>query len=295
MASLKTKFKAIAGGLCLSFAVAAATPQQAEAKRGYNPPSSHIVIKADTGEVLLKNKPDALRHPASLTKIMTAIMVFDALEAEKLTSDQKITISKRAASMEPSKIGLKPGSTIAVEDALKIIAVKSANDIAVALAEAVGGTEEKFAEMMTERAKELGMKNTMFANASGLPAKKQRTTARDMALLSQCLIRDYATYYDYFSLESVTYKGKTYRTHNRLMTTYPGMDGIKTGFIRASGFNLAASTIQKGERLIAVIFGGKSSKVRNRDMKKLLDSSFQILEQQRKTAQKKSAQSQQTL
>lgn len=234
-----------------------------------------IVIEADSGEVLHAASADARNFPASLTKMMTLYMTFDALNAGKLTLDQRLKVSTRASGMAPSKLGLQPGETIRTEDCVLALVTKSANDCAVVLAEAIGGTETEFARMMTDRARAIGMTRTTFRNASGLPNAGQLSTARDMARLAQALIQDHKKYYPYFSTRQFTYKGVTHGNHNRLMARYAGMDGLKTGFIRASGFNLAASAVRDGRRLIAVVFGGETAAWRDRHLADLLDKAFE--------------------
>ncbi|MEQ8354214.1 MAG: D-alanyl-D-alanine carboxypeptidase family protein [Kiloniellaceae bacterium] len=233
-----------------------------------------IVVDADTGQVLHAVNADTRNYPASLTKMMTLYMVFEALEKGRLTLDQELPVSKRASGMPPSKLGLKRGDTIKLEDAILALATKSANDVAVVIAEALGGKETTFAQMMTQRARELDMSRTTFRNASGLPNRGQKSTARDMARLAKALMEDYPQYYHYFSVRSFAYKGRTYRSHNGLLKRYKGTDGIKTGYIRASGFNLVSSVERDGRRLIAVVFGGKTARSRDRHMVKLLDRGF---------------------
>jgi D-alanyl-D-alanine carboxypeptidase len=233
-----------------------------------------IVIDASTGYVISEKNPDERLFPASLTKMMTLYLAFEAMSQGTLNKNQYIPVSRRAAAQEPSSLGLKPGDTIRVEDVILGIATKSANDCAVALAEAVGGSEDRFARAMTIKARQLGMNNTHFVNASGLHNRSQFSSARDMAALSQALIRDYPRYYRYFSTASFNYEGNTYFNHNKLMSSYQGMDGLKTGYVYASGFNLASSAVRDGTRLIGVVFGGKTARVRNQIMKKLLDNSF---------------------
>ena len=233
-----------------------------------------IVIDAETGEVLRSRNADIRRYPASLTKMMTLYLLFEAVDNGKLSLDSKLKVSKRAAGQSPSKLGLRAGSTIRVEDAIKALVVKSANDIAVVVAEALGGTEVEFARKMTRKAKALGMSRTDFRNASGLPNRKQRSTARDMARLAQALMRDFPHRYHYFDDERFRYRGREHRSPNRLLGRYRGMDGIKTGYIRASGFNLVASAERNGRRVIAVVFGGKTSRSRNAHMSNLLDLGF---------------------
>ena len=233
-----------------------------------------IVIDADTGTVLRARYADKRLHPASLTKMMTLYMTFEAIERGKLGKNQRIWVSPHAASMVPSKLGLKPRSTIKVEDAIYSLVTKSANDAAVTLAEAIAGTESQFALAMTRKAHQLGMRNTRFKNASGLHHPSQVSTARDMAKLSQALIKHYPQYYKYFSTNNFSYKGHSYHNHNRLMKSYTGMDGIKTGYVAASGFNLAASAVRNNRRLIGVVFGGRTSKSRNAHMASILDEGF---------------------
>lgn len=233
-----------------------------------------FVMDADTGMILHQRHADKILHPASLVKMMTLMMTFDAIENGQLRLRDRVVISRHAASMVPSKLNLPPGSTIRVEDAIYALVTKSANDVAVALGEKIKGTESRFAAYMTSKARAIGMSNTRFTNASGLHDPNQVTTARDMAKMSQHMIRHYPQYYHYFSTRKFTYRGQTYRNHNRLMETYTGMDGLKTGYINASGFNLAASAVRNNRRIIGVVFGGRSSSTRNSHMKKLLDEGF---------------------
>ncbi len=235
---------------------------------------SAIVIDADSGRVLYARNAENQRYPASLTKMMTLYLAFEALEKGRLKPGQRLKVSKRAQGMPASKLGLKRGSTITVQDAILSLVTKSANDAAVVLAEAMGGTEVEFAKLMTAKARQLGMTKTAFRNASGLPNRRQLSTARDMAALAQALIRDYPQHYHVFSATSFKYNGRRYRNHNRLLKTYAGTDGIKTGYIRASGYNLVASTVRRGKRLIAVVFGGKSARSRDSHITKLLNQGF---------------------
>src|SRR3546814_155343 len=200
-----------------------------------------LVLDADTGTVLFERHAGAQRHPASLTKIMTLYMLFDAIEDGKLSLKDRLKVSAHASRQQPSKLGLRPGETIRVEDAIRALVTKSANDVAVVVAEALGGTEAKFARRMTERAHRLGMRSTTFRNASGLHHPAQVTTAYDMAMLALAVRRDFPTEYEYFSTASFTWKGHQYHNHNKLLGHYEGTDGIKTGYIGASGFNLVAS------------------------------------------------------
>lgn len=239
-----------------------------------NPLYASFVMDADTGVILSQSYANKKLHPASLTKIMTLLMAFEAVENGSLRLTDRIRISPRAAGMAPSKIGLKAGSTIKVEDAIYALVTKSANDIAVAVAEHLGGTESNFARMMTARAHEIGMTNTTFRNASGLHDKYQISTARDMAQLARLVINDYPQYYRYFGTKNFTYQGYSYHNHNRLMDSYKGMDGMKTGYIGPSGFNLVASAVRNDRRVIGVVFGGRTAKTRNAHMAKLLDRGF---------------------
>ncbi|WP_366657152.1 D-alanyl-D-alanine carboxypeptidase [Fodinicurvata sp. EGI_FJ10296] len=256
-------------GLVILLAIAmAGTPANA------NPRYAAFVMDAATGEVLHARYADRPLYPASLTKMMTLYMAFQALDRGDLTMDQRITVSRFAASEPPSKLGIPAGGTIRVQEAIYSLVTRSANDIATAMGEALGGSEARFAQLMTQEARRLGMSNTTFRNAHGLPDTQQISTARDMALLSQALMRDFPHYFHYFSTRSWTYGGSTYRNHNHLMSSYEGMDGLKTGYIRAAGFNLAATAIRGNLRLIAVLFGGQTADRRNRAVRDLLDNSF---------------------
>ena len=241
-----------------------------EVLRGY----SSIVIDAQTGTVLSEDNADAERYPASLTKMMTLYLVFQALHNGKLTLDTRLPVSAHAAEQSPTKLGLRPGEQVAVRDVILGMVTRSANDAAVVAAEALGGTEDHFGQMMTDQARRLGMTNTNFHNASGLPDPLQTTTARDIARLSRALIRDYPQYYTYFSTPEFTFAGQRITNHNHLISWYEGADGIKTGFINAAGFNLAASAVRDGRRLIGVVLGGPSPFARDRYMAKLLDAGF---------------------
>lgn len=252
------------------FSAAGILPTEAKENKRY----ASIVIDADTGLVLSQSNADKPLHPASLTKIMTLLMAFEAMEQGRLSPRDRIRISKHAAGMVPSKLGLNPGSTIKVQDAIYAIVTKSANDVAVALAERLGGTETNFARMMTNRARQLGMANTTFTNASGLHDPRQYSSARDMAMLARFVINTYPSYYRYFSTANFTYQGHSYHNHNRLMETYKGMDGMKTGYVGPSGFNLVASAVRNDRRLIGVVFGGRSAASRNSHMANLLDNGF---------------------
>lgn len=236
-----------------------------------------IIMEADSGRVLYEINADTRNHPASLTKMMTLYMLFEALEAGHLTLDDKLKVSRRAANMPASRLGLRRGQSIRVKDAILALVTKSANDVAVVVAEALGGSEKEFARLMTEKAKALGMSRSKFRNASGLYNKGQLSTARDMAILSRALIQDFPKRYKLFATESFRYKGRRYRNHNRLLRNFDGADGLKTGYIRAAGYNLAASAKRDGRRVIAVLFGGKSARSRNRQVAKLLTQGFRKL------------------
>ena len=273
----------VAATIGLVIGVMAAGPAKAAAPKApakaaapkYTPPRyAAIVIDADTGTVLHAVAADEQTYPASLTKMMTLYLTFEALTQHRLQLEHRLPISEHAASMAPSKLGLKPGATIRVEDAILGIVTRSANDAAVVLAEGLGGSEEAFARMMTERARGLGMHRTVFQNASGLPDANQVTTARDMAVLGRALIYDFPQYYPYFSTRSFVFAGHVQPSHNHILDTYEGADGIKTGFIRASGFNLVASAKREGHRLVGVVFGGQSQPWRDHQMARLLDQGF---------------------
>ncbi len=257
--------------LCLVaiISIISLTPSSADA-RTY----TAMIIDGDTGETLHEYRPDHKVYPASLTKIMTLYMVFDALENGKISLSTRMKVSKRAWGQAPSKLGLKVGETITVKDAILALVTKSANDVAVVVAEHLGGTEIKFAQMMTTEARRLGMSRTTFRNASGLPNRGQMTTARDMITLAVALRKNYGSYYHYFSTQKFRYGNRTYGNHNNLLASYYGTDGIKTGYINASGFNLVASVNRNGKRLIGVVFGGRTARTRDDQMKKLLDQAY---------------------
>jgi D-alanyl-D-alanine carboxypeptidase len=239
-----------------------------------NPLHASIVIDANTGEVLHALHADASRYPASLTKMMTLYMLFEALKQGKLTLDTRMRTSAHAASMPSTNINLQTGDSIRVRDAIPALIVRSANDVATVVAETLGGTEANFSRMMTDKASKLGMSSTTFRNASGLPSNEQKTTARDMATLSTRLMKDFPQHYHYFSTQSFTYKGITYNSHNRMVRNTHGVDGLKTGFIRAAGFNVATSAKRGNRRVIAVVMGGTTAAFRDQQMAQLLDRSF---------------------
>ena len=234
------------------------------------PKYAGIVIDANSGKVVYSRNADARRYPASLTKIMTLYVLFEEVNAGRMTKSTRLEVSARAAGQAPSKLGLKPGETISVDDAIRALVTKSANDVAVVVAEAIGGTETAFARRMTETARRIGMKRTTFRNASGLPDPGQVTTARDMATLGLRLQRDFPKWYPYFSIRSFSFRGKTYRSHNRLLGRFQGTDGIKTGYTRASGYNLTSSVRRDDKHVVGVVLGGRTGASRDRQMQALL-------------------------
>ena len=246
----------------------------ATADRGYAASYSAMVVDGHTGKILYSRQGDARRYPASLTKIMTLYLLFDYMEAGKFHANSPLSVTKNASMQAPSKLGLKPGQTIKVRDAIRALVTKSANDVAVVIAENIAGTEARFAKLMTAKAHKIGMRRTVFKNASGLPNKKQVTTARDMITLANSLMNSHPVRYAYFKQKYFKYKGKKYRNHNRLLFDYKGTDGIKTGYTRASGFNLLANVRRGDKHLIAVVFGGKTAKRRNAVMKSILNKSL---------------------
>ena len=230
-----------------------------------------IIVDANNNNVLYSQSADAPRSPASLTKIMTLYVLFAYMRAGRFSPDTPLKVSKHAASQAPTKLYLKPGETIAVKDCIHALVTKSANDAAVVVAENIGGTEENFARIMTQTARNLGMKNTTYRNASGLPNDQQLTSARDQAILAMHIMRDYPEYYGVFETKYFDYKGRKYRNHNRLLFSYKGTNGIKTGYTRASGFNLTASVERGDKHLVGVVLGGASSASRNAAMVSLFD------------------------
>ncbi len=274
---------------CLSLtaivAVLALTNDAAEARRhkrshgrlasissSYDPPYAAIVVDAKNGGVLHAANPDAPRHPASLTKIMTLYLLFERLESGKITLETQMPVSEEASSQAPTKLGLRPGDMLKVEDAIGGLVTKSANDAAVVVAEALGGSVDEFARAMTRKARALGMKNTTYRNANGLPNDEQITSARDQALLGIAIQERFPKYYRYFSTRSYTYRGNAMRNHNHLLGMVEGVDGIKTGFTRDSGFNLVTS-VKRGPRfIVAVVLGGRSAGSRDAKMRDLIET-----------------------
>jgi D-alanyl-D-alanine carboxypeptidase len=259
-----------------------ATPVQARHWRHYRVYASHqaapardpafaaIVVDANSGRTLYAASESEPRHPASLTKVMTLYLLFEQLEKGRLSLDSPISMSAHAASQAPSKLGLEPGETICVENAIKAIVTRSANDVAVAIAETIGGDEESFAQMMTRKAHALGMAHTTYVNASGLPDDRQLTTARDLTLLGRAVQERFPHYFRYFSTQSFDYAGETIGNHNHLLGRVDGVDGIKTGYTRASGFNLLTSVHRGGRSLVAVVMGGPTAGARDRFMESLI-------------------------
>jgi D-alanyl-D-alanine carboxypeptidase len=238
---------------------------------------SAILVDADNATVLYSEDAEQVRHPASITKVMTLFLAFDALDRGRLRLDDRITMSAHAASQKPSKLGLPVGQSISVEDAIRVIAVKSANDVAVALAERLGGSEANFARMMTAKARMLGMRQTNFANATGLPDPAHFTSARDLALLAVAMLRQHPDRYPYFSTRTFEWGRQKMANHNHLLGNVYGVDGIKTGYTVDSGFTLCASAKRDGRRLIAVVMGEPSGAIRDRHVATLLEAGFTTL------------------
>jgi D-alanyl-D-alanine carboxypeptidase len=236
---------------------------------------SAIVMDARSGEVLLDDHGEEMRYPASLTKMMTLYMVFDALQHGEMTLDTRLVASRNAARQPPSRLGLRRGNSINVDQAIRAIAVQSANDVATMVAERLSGSESRFAAAMTARARTLGMTETRFVNASGLPDPLHHSTAHDMAVLAQALWRDFPQYYGYFQTESFSWGRRYSRNHNHLLGQVQGLDGIKTGYTRASGFNLATSTERNGRRVIVVVLGGETAAARDSQVAYLIDGAFE--------------------
>jgi D-alanyl-D-alanine carboxypeptidase len=240
----------------------------------YNPPTASIVVDANSGKVLEASNADAPRHPASLTKMMTLYLLFERLEAGKLSLSSELPVSAHAAAQAPSKLGLKPGDSIRVENAIRAIVTKSANDIAVVIGEAIGGSESNFARMMTAKAHALGMLHTTYRNASGLPDDAQVTSARDQALMGRALRDRFPQYFHYFATRSFEFRGRTVRGHNRLLGNVAGVDGIKTGYIRESGFNIVSSVHRGSRYLVAVVFGGRTARARDARVESLIEATI---------------------
>ena len=241
-----------------------------EARESYSPAFSSIIVDGNSGATLSANNPDASRHPASLTKIMTLYLLFERLEAGKMKLDTEMDVSEHASEQAPTKLDLRPGQTIRVEDAIKGLVTRSANDAAVVIAETIAGDEGDFAKLMTRKARALGMVKTVYRNASGLPDDEQVTTARDQATLGRAIQDRFPRYYRYFSTTAFSYHGHSIRNHNRLLGNVEGVDGIKTGYTRASGFNLVTSMRRGNRHLVGVVLGGRSGGSRDATMRGLL-------------------------
>lgn len=274
-AAFRRRFLAalVLGGVVLTPALGAPPPI---AQSSDNSRYASIVVDAASGEVLFSRFADARRYPASITKVMTLYLTFEALESGKVKLTDNLTVSPRAASQPPSKLGLAAGQSISLDDAMKATAVRSANDMAVVLAEHIGGSEAQFTARMTAKARELGMDHTRFTTANGLPDTRQATTARDLSILSRAVMRDYPQYYRYLGLHDWYFNGRDYRNTNGLLATGRGYDGIKTGFTNASGYNLAASSVRDGKRIITIVMGGRSTASRNAHVAELMDTGFEV-------------------
>jgi|FEC22Drversion2_1045045.scaffolds.fasta_scaffold00008_64 D-alanyl-D-alanine carboxypeptidase len=257
-----------AGFLAIWIAILATLAPAANANERY----AAFVIDALNGKVLFARNADAARYPASLTKVMTLYILFEELQAGRLRPDSRLTASQNAANQAPSKIGIKAGETITVDQAIRFLVTKSANDVAVVVAENVSGSVPAFAARMTRTARAIGMNSTTFANPHGLPNDAQRTTARDMATLAIQIMRRFPQYYGYFQTRSATWKGTTFGNHNKLLGTVAGVDGLKTGYIRASGFNLVSSMRRDGRHIVAVVMGGRTGASRDAHMRELLET-----------------------
>jgi D-alanyl-D-alanine carboxypeptidase len=264
----------------------AAPPAKAHGKSAAHPPSSwvpnpavngkdaYLILDATSGRELVADRADELRHPASLTKLMTIYLTFSALDSGRLSLGDALPVSINALNAPPTKIGLPPGGTVNARDATMALVTRSANDAAIVLAEALGGDEATFAQLMTQKARQLGMTSTVYRNASGLPNREQVTTARDLARLAFALMRDFPHYYSIFSVQSYPYRGRILENHNRMLLSYEGADGLKTGYTVASGFNLVMSAMRDNRRLIGVVMGGDSAGQRDRMMADLMDYGF---------------------
>ena len=233
-----------------------------------------IVIDSKSGQVRHSVNADTRNFPASLTKLMTLYLLFEALEGKKFKLNSKLKVSYRAANQPASRLGLKPRQKIKVQDAINALIIKSANDVATVVAEALGGNERRFALLMTDKARKLGMSKTTFRNASGLSHRGQKSTAKDMAQLTLHLMNHFPQYYHFFSRKFFNFQGRNYRTHNKVLRSFPGAEGMKTGYIRASGYNLITTAKRDGHRLIGVIFGGNTARARDHHMKKLLNNAY---------------------
>ena len=274
--TVKTKWRAF---LLLTIAGLTLLAADAEARRRrfqerYSPPGSAMAIDLYTGRILYSKNPNEPRYPASITKVMTLYLLFDALRDGRLTMSTRLQVSEHAAEQSPTKLGLSPGETIAVSDVIGAIVTKSANDMAVTVAEALAGSEEEFARLMTQKARTIGMLHTTFRNASGLPNPEQTTTALDLIVLGKSILVDHPQRARVFATKYFQYNGEIFRNHNTMLFSYEGMEGMKTGFTSASGFNLLASAHRGDKRLLAVVLGGESAGSRNATMRNILDASW---------------------
>jgi len=266
-------------GIVLSIATADAARKKKRV-RHYRAPEPYVekfaavVVDANSGRVLHERMSNDTRYPASLTKMMTLYMLFEQINRGNISLSTRLTASAYAASQDPTKLGIDAGETLTVEDAIKALIVRSANDVAVIVAEHIGGSEYQFATKMTQKARELGMTRTTFVNASGLPDTNQRSTANDLVILSRRLIGDYSEFYPYFRLQSFVWGGRSYAGHNNLLRFFDGADGLKTGYTRMSGFNLASSATRQGTRLISIVMGGRSARERDVMTAQLLETEF---------------------
>lgn len=263
----------VAGGLSILACLILAPTHRAEAG-----PYSALVVEVESERALYSQFPDELRHPASLTKMMTLYLLFEALERGQLSLSDSMEASAFAVSKPPSRLGLRAGDSLTVEEGILGLVTQSANDAATVIAETLGGSEANFADMMTQKARQLGMNDTVFRNAQGLPDNAQVTTAWDMFRLAKALLKHFPQYYHYFATDSFWFRGRSFHNHNHLLSNYPGADGIKTGFINSSGFNLVASARRNGVRLVGVVFGGPTHSRRDAHMREILDDGFAQLE-----------------
>jgi D-alanyl-D-alanine carboxypeptidase (penicillin-binding protein 5/6) len=262
--------------LLLAVAVTMTPTRPPLAQSADNARYAAIVVDAESGEVLFARHADSRRYPASITKVMTLYLAFEALAEGKIKLDDVITVSPHAASQPPSKLGLAAGQTITVDDAMRATSVRSSNDMAMALAEHISGSQDRFAAQMTLKARELGMTQTRYVNPNGLPDARQLTSARDLAILARAVMRDYPQYYSYFGLQDWAYNGRDYRNTNGLLRDGQGYDGMKTGYTNASGYNLAASAVRDGRRIITIVLGGRSTASRNAHVAALMDTGFEV-------------------
>ncbi|QTC93115.1 D-alanyl-D-alanine carboxypeptidase [Brevundimonas goettingensis] len=276
-------FRRIAVGVMAVLAVTAVSvsplspiSSMVEAQSSDNARYAAIVVDAQTGEVLFARRADDPRYPASVTKMMTLYLTFEALQAGRVKLDDIVTVSPLAASQPPSKLGLAAGQTIRFDDAMRATTVRSCNDMAMVLAEHVGGSQARFAAMATLKARQLGMTQTNYVNPNGLPDSRQVTSARDLAILARAIMRDYPQYYSYFGLHDWAFQGRDYRNTNGLLLGGNGYDGIKTGFTNASGYNLAASAVRNHRRIIVIVMGGRSSATRNAHVAELMNTGFEV-------------------